>query len=156
MVGDAVISPCEKYRYKLTRKWADGPEVLFVMLNPSTADASQDDPTIKRCISFAKDWGFGSLAVANLFAYRTPSPDQLISSEEPIGAENDRWLHGTSVGADLTIAAWGNHGQFRGRGREVAATLIRPHYLRLTKLGEPSHPLYLRKDSQPVPWEVAR
>ncbi len=155
MIGDAVISPCGQYRYSLTRKWADGPEVLFVMLNPSTADASEDDPTIGRCISFAKAWGYGSLAVANLFGFRTPSPALLLQADNPVGDENDRWLKELSARADLTVAAWGNHGRHLNRGQEVAAQLVNPHYLHLTQAGQPGHPLYLRADCQPVPWAVA-
>lgn len=155
MQGDAVISECGQYRYMLTRHWGEGPEVLFVMLNPSTADALQDDRTIGRCISFAKAWGFGRLAVANLFAFRTPSPAELMQAAEPIGPENDHWLEQLSARAALTVAAWGNDGAFRGRASEVAPRLRNPHYLKLTKRGQPWHPLYIAGDSKPVAWSLA-
>ena len=152
MKSDAVLSPCGQYRYALTRQWGEGPRVLFVMLNPSTADAVEDDPTIGRCIGFAKSWGFGSLAVGNLFAFRTPSPALLVHAHDPIGADNEQWLDKLQRSADLTVAAWGNHGRLRGRGEAVARTLISPHVLRLNKTGEPAHPLYIAADARPTRW----
>ncbi|KPF89254.1 MULTISPECIES: DUF1643 domain-containing protein [unclassified Novosphingobium] len=153
MYRDAVISPCSRYRYSLTRKWGDGPQVLFVMLNPSTADATTDDRTIGRCISFADSWGFGSLVVGNLFAFRTPSPAELMSADEPVGPENDHWLEKLGEQASLTVAAWGNAGSYLGRAALVSPRLVRPHFLRLTSAGQPSHPLYVSGDTRPTPWE---
>lgn len=155
MQGDAVISEYGQYRYMLTRHWGEGPEVLFVMLNPSTADALQDDRTIGRCISFAKSWGFGRLAVANLFAFRTPSPAELMQAAEPIGPENDNWIEQLSARAALTVAAWGNDGAFRGRASEVAPRLSNPHYLKLSIKGQTRHPLYIAGDTKPVAWSFA-
>jgi len=152
MEKTAVI--CGNYRYSLTRKWAEGPSVLFVMLNPSTADANEDDPTIGRCISFAKSWDYGSLVVGNLFAFRTPSPDDLMESENPIGDANDEWLDKLQKSANLTVAAWGNKGRFLGRSKKVAQLLNKPHYLRMTSIGEPSHPLYLPAKLKPTPWAL--
>lgn len=154
MQGDATFSDCGAYRYSLTRKWADGPEILFVMLNPSTADGLTDDPTIGRCTSFAKAWGFGSLVVGNLFAFRTPSPAELMKAAEPVGAENDKWLEQLSARAALTVAAWGNSGAFRGRAGEVAPRLVNPHYLKLTKAGQPGHPLYVSSETRPTAWQI--
>jgi len=125
------------------------------MLNPSTANATVDDPTIGRCISFAKAWGYGSLTVGNLFAYRTPSPEVLKTVADPVGPDNDRWLDQLSRDADLTVAAWGNHGTFRNRGFEVATRLRNPHCLRVTARGQPSHPLYVRGDCPLTPWALA-
>jgi len=96
------------------RRWKFGPQVLFIMLNPSTADELRDDPTIGRCIGFARSWGFGSLAVGNLLAYRTTSPGELCASRDPVGSENDRWLTRLHEESTLTIAAWGNHGRLLG------------------------------------------
>lgn len=152
MEATAALSPCRLYRYALWRKWADGPQVLFVMLNPSTADESTDDPTIRRCIGFAKAWGFSSLAVGNLFALRTPSPSQLMQNQSPIGDENDRWLHKLQQTATLTIAAWGNNGRLNGRSMSVAQLLSKPHTLGLTKLAEPRHPLYVHATTKPIQW----
>lgn len=149
----AHFSHCGQYRYSLQRKWAEGPRILFVMFNPSTADHTQDDPTIGRCISFAKDWGFGSLQVGNLFAFKTPYPVELFRAEEPIGEENDQWLADMSTTADCTVAAWGNHGKFMGRGNAVLPRLKNPHFLKMTKRGEPWHPLYLPRDTKPFAYE---
>jgi hypothetical protein len=152
MEATAALSQCRRYRYALWRKWADGPQVLFVMLNPSTADESANDPTIRRCIGFAKTWGFGSLAVGNLFALRTPSPSQLMQSPEPIGNENDQWLQKLQGSAALTVAAWGNNGTYQGRGSSVAKQLVLPHTLGVTKLSQPRHPLYVSSATQPQEW----
>src|SRR6266436_6577265 len=92
MRSDACISRCGTYRYALWRRWAPGPQVLFVMLNPSTADRQRNDPTIRRCIGLAAAWGYGALAVGNLFAFRTPSPKVLKRAARPVGRANDRWL----------------------------------------------------------------
>ncbi len=115
----------------------------------------QDDPTIGRCISFAKDWGFGSLLVGNLFAFRTPYPSELLRAEDPIGDENDLWLAKLSQTSDRTVAAWGNNGKYMGRGKAILPRLKNPHFLRLTKLGEPWHPLYLPRDTKPSTYELA-
>jgi hypothetical protein len=154
MESHAEFSLCRQYRYALTRRWAEGPQVLFVMLNPSTADEIDDDPTIGRCIGFAKSWGFGSLAVGNLFAYRTPSPALLMDAADPIGFDNDRWLRTLQRSAELTVAAWGNHGRFRDRGKIVSQTLGAAHVLRLNGTGEPAHPLYISANTRPTPWEL--
>ncbi|KPF78372.1 hypothetical protein IP83_18385 [Novosphingobium sp. AAP93] len=156
MLTDATISSCGRYRYSLSRKWDDAPTVLFVMLNPSTADATKDDRTIGRCISFAKSWGFGSLIVGNLFAFRTPSPAELMEAKEPVGPENDHWLERLSKEASLTVAAWGNTGSYLGRAGEVAPRLNNPHYLKLTGAGQPSHPLYVSGDTRPTLWAFER
>ena len=153
METSAVLSHCRQYRYALTRKWADGPQALFVMLNPSTADESVDDPTIGRCIAFAKSWGFGSLSVGNLFALRTPDPGQLMRHSSPIGDKNDQWLQRLQETASLTVAAWGNSGRFHNRGAAVAQILSKPHTLGLTKLGEPRHPLYVHSATKPIQWQ---
>ena len=155
MKKDAVLSSCTLYRYSLSRAWSDGPKVLFVMLNPSTADAEDDDATIGKCIRLARSWGYGALTVGNLFAFRTPSPSVLMKAENPVGEENDEWLRKLSMDCDLTVAAWGNHGRFRGRGSEVAKLLNNPHALKITKLGQPSHPLYLSQDVKPIPWAAS-
>ena len=148
----AAFSACRRYRYALWRRWAHGPTVLFVMLNPSTADAHNDDPTIRRCIGFARAWGFGSLAVANLFGLRTPSPRVLARSAAPVGARNDRWLRKLQDEASLVLAAWGNHGRLRDRATAVRCLLSDLHTLGLTGAGQPRHPLYVAARTVPVPW----
>ena len=155
MERSAVISDDGLYRYRLTRTWALGPRVTFVMLNPSTADADVDDPTLRRCMGFASSWGFGGLDVVNLYAYRTPSPNVLRSAGYPVGPENERYLREAGESGDLLIAAWGGNAQ-DSRVREVLALpgFERLRCLKVTKHGQPSHPLFLRKDLQPVPWQA--
>ena len=148
----AAFSRCGRYRYALWREWdASGPAVLIVALNPSTADHERDDPTIRRCIQFARDWGFGRLAVANLFAYRTADPRLLRRVEDPVGPANDRWLSRLAGEASLVIAAWGAHRDHRARAAAVASRLGSLHCLGHTKGGAPRHPLYVRKDVRPMP-----
>jgi len=122
------------------------------MLNPSTADDLTDDPTIRRCIGFARSWGFGALAVGNLFAYRTTSTGELCASPDPVGCENDCWLTRLHEKSSLTIAAWGNHGRLLGRSSAVTSILTGLHILGLTVLGEPRHPLYVRSVVLPRHW----
>jgi hypothetical protein len=156
MKTTAEFSPCRRYRFALWRRWDSGPQVLFVMLNPSSADETTDDPTIRRCIGFARAWGFGSLAVGNLFAFRTPKPGVLRTCVEPIGVCNDDWLIRLHEESALTIAAWGNPGCFLDRSSSVTSVLSDLHVLRLTKLGEPGHPLYMPRDVVPLSWSQAR
>jgi len=150
----AELSHCLLYRYALWRRWGSGPQVLFVMLNPSTADEKTDDPTVRRCIGFAKAWGFGSLAVGNLFAYRATSPAELYSTLDPVGSENDRWLRLLHEESSLTLAAWGNHGRLLGRSIAYRRTMSGLHILGLTRLGEPRHPPYVASDLVPQPWSA--
>lgn len=148
----ALMSPCGFYRYVLTRSWP-GPAtvVAFVGLNPSTADANVDDPTIRRCIAFAKAWGFGGLVMVNLFAFRATQPADMFAAADPVGPDNDLRLRQVSQSASITVEAWGAHGGFLGRDRAVRDLLVRRHYLRLTKDGHPGHPLYLPGTLLPVP-----
>jgi hypothetical protein len=144
MKSDAIISPCGLYRYSLRRCWDETRTgVAFCMLNPSTADALKDDPTIRRCIGFAKRWGFGSLEVVNLFAYRATSPADLWPLADPIGPENDAHIKNAVGRASLIVAAWGIHGTHRRRGEDVAARWQEAKCLGVTKDGHPRHPLYI-------------
>jgi hypothetical protein len=152
MRTDACFSRCGTYRYALWRRWAAGPQVLFVMLNPSTADKQRDDPTIRRCIGFAARWGYGAVAVGNLFAFRTPSPDVLRQAAHPVGRANDRWLERLAAESSRLIAAWGNDGAFLGRDAQVRELLGPLYALALTRRGQPRHPLYLPGRAEPVPW----
>ena len=112
MRGGAVIEG--DYRYLLWREWDSlGKTVSFIMLNPSRADAEVNDPTITRCINFAKSWGYGRLEVVNLFAYRTPHPSLLKQAAAPIGRDNDRYIIESVEKCDRVILAWGNHGTWR-------------------------------------------
>jgi hypothetical protein len=125
---------------------------LFIMLNPLSPDELTDDPTIRRCIGFARSWRFGSLAVGNLFAYRTRSPAELCAFPDPVGSENDRWLTRLQEESSLTIAAWGNHRRLLGRNTAVSSKLPGVHILGLTVLGEPRHLLYVRSNVVPLRW----
>ena len=146
----AVFSPCRTYRYALSRVWAaDKPYALFIGLNPSTADETLDDPTIRRCIDFAKRWGYGGLVMANLFAYRATDPAVMKRAAEPVGELNDPWLIALAAQAGVVIAAWGEHGAFGQRSAQVCQLIPQLHYLQLNKSGEPRHPLYLKRTLVP-------
>ena len=167
MKSDAVISPCGRYRYLLTRRWDDDPKAkrcLFIMLNPSTADATEDDPTIKRCIGFAKREGAGELRVANLYAYRATEPADLFLAakrgEDVIGIDNGSRLSSEVFLADLIICGWGNHGK-RGEAWRRAVYQLDQHRkpgfaLAETKSGQPWHPLYVKSGAPLIPWHVPR
>lgn len=154
MISSAVIDETGLYRYSLTREWdPDLPRVAFIMLNGSTADAKKDDPTLRRCIGFARKWKYGSLEVVNLFGYRTTFPQELMQAKDPVGPENDRYIKETVSRAVMVIVAWGVHGVFRKRDADVLKLLkechIVPRCLGKTKTGHPKHPLYLRGDVVP-------
>jgi hypothetical protein len=149
---NAVISACGRYRYLLTRQVGPGPRTAtFIMLNPSTADATNDDPTIRRCIGFARQWGCGRLAVLNLFALRATDPTDLKRAKEPVGPENREWFERTLRGDHdgPVVCGWGVHGDHLGQDSVVlgwlAALGVHPLALGLTRDGHPRHPLYLPK-----------
>lgn len=152
----AEFSPCRRWRYTLWRIWDPSrPYCAFIGLNPSTATETVNDPTVSRCINYARDWKYGGMYMLNLFAWRATDPADMKASEEPIGAENDDAILKTAKGAGLVICAWGNHGAYRDRSKHVRRTLhdagITAHCLTTTGSGEPGHPLYLRADSKPTP-----
>ncbi len=129
------------------------------MLNPSTADARRDDPTIRACVRLARAWGFGSMRAVNLFALCTPDPSHLAGARDPVGRRNDACLVDAASGAGLVVVAWGNHGHLAGRCDAVLAMLgaMRSmHCLGVTKSGQPRHPLYLPARTRPVPFRAAR
>ena len=150
MIRKASFSSCGTYRYALWRAWDfKKPQVMIVGLNPSTADHSKDDPTIRRCMSFAQRWGFGKLVVTNLFAFKATHPEDLKAANDPVGPLNNKWLTRAARESDLVVAAWGNHGIFNGRASEVTALLPGMYCLKMNKSGQPAHPLYLRSDEKP-------
>ncbi len=162
-----IFSPCRKYRYTLWRvspsdlfemslgNWT--PYVNFIMLNPSTADEVQDDPTIRRCIGYAKAWGYGGLCITNLFAFRTTEPNVMKAATDPVGPENDKWLTQCARDADIVVAAWGVHGNYLDRDKEVFKLFPYVTCLGTTKAGHPRHPLYLPKGLKPMVYkEVPR
>lgn len=151
----AVISACGRYRYQLTRAWGAGPRLAFVMLNPSTANASTDDPTIRRCARFARDAGYDGLLVGNLFAWRATNPLELRTVADPIGPENDTALAEIVSMVSMVVCAWGSRGTFQKRDERVLR-LIRnagrePQCLRVSTKGFPEHPLYLPACLRPIP-----
>ncbi len=150
----AKFSKCGMYRYSLWRRWVshDDTRVLFIMLNPSTADETENDPTITRCIGYAQSWGFGELVVCNLFAYRSTDPKHIKYATDPVGADNNALIIEQVMVADLIVCAWGSRGSHLGRSEEVMKLIkgYEPHYLKMTKSGEPSHPLYLKKVLTPL------
>jgi hypothetical protein len=149
----AEFSACKKYRYALWRRWGTGQSyAMFIGLNPSTADDKVDDPTIRRCMSFAQSWGYDGLCMVNLFAYRATLPEKMKRARDPVGPETDKWLKRLAKKADVVIAAWGVHGQFMQRDQAVQQLVAPLHYLRLTKRGYPGHPLYLPKTLEPQLW----
>lgn len=152
MKNTAALSTCRKYRFALWRTWDETkPYVMFVGLNPSTADETSDDPTLIRCINYAKSWDFGGVCMANLFAYRATNPNDMKIAADPIGQENNRWLKKLANDAGLIVAAWGNDGAYLGRSAQVKTLLANMHCLKLNKSGEPAHPLYQKSDIAPVP-----
>ena len=151
MKQSAVISNCELYRYELRRVWDESaPFVLFIGLNPSTADGTTDDNTSRVCINYAKRWGYGGLLLGNLFAFRSRDQNALHTAPDPIGPENDYWLRSLQSQAKLVVCAWTNTGSFKGRDQAVLAFLRKPHCLVKLKSGRPGHPLYKRAELKPI------
>ena len=165
----ALFSDDNLYRYRLWRVEKSGSgTVAFLMLNPSTADVVNDDPTITRCRGFARDWGYKRLEIINLFAWRSPHPKDLAKAYrpikqgdlegsvwDPVGPNNNQHILSVATAADIVIAAWGANGDKHGRNTEVLEMLWnyrldkKVHYLALTKHKHPRHPLYLKKNLQP-------
>lgn len=163
--GSAVLSDCGTYRYKLRRSWDTGkPVCLWVMLNPSTADADRDDPTIARCQGFSRSWGYGGLIVVNLYALRATDPHQLRRHPDPVGDANDGHIHTAVLGTDTVVCAWGTHPFAARRAHAVAGILrsaiprpARVRCLGVTASGAPRHPLYTPGATGLIPFgEAAR
>lgn len=151
----ALLSDDRRYRYRLWRTWNDHePAVAFIMLNPSTVDETENDHTIKRCIDYAKRWGFGTLIVGNLFALRATNPDELYEHPKPIGPENDAHLEEIADEAHKVIAAWGTRGDYMDRNQEVGELLDELYALDTSKNGHPNHPSRQPADIEPESFEV--
>lgn len=157
----AIISACGTYRYQLSREPHDlyatcGP-ALFIMLNPSTADAALDDPTIRRCRGFAKAWDCAGIVVANLYALRATNPNDLLVHADPVGPDNDMHLAAMIREHETVVCAWGAN----AKPERVALVskmfhrLSRPMCLGTTKDGAPRHPLYIRADQPLINWKPA-
>ena len=153
-IHNTVFSPDRRYRYWLEAKLSDNDGIcMFLMLNPSTADEVQSDPTVTRAKGFARSWGFGTLWVCNIFGLRATQPTVLRKDPEPIGAENDKHILDFALKADKLVCAWGNHGEHLDRGARVMEILetqapdVRLGHLGITLKNQPKHPLYLRADT---------
>lgn len=153
----ALLSPCERYRYRLWRRWdVATPVMVWVMLNPSTADADVDDPTIRKCKGFARAHGYGGIIVVNLFAWRATDPKELSKVADPVGPENDEHIK-WAVRAPMAtvVAGWGSDKSARRRAGHVR-TLIRVNgrdikcFRKSAATGAPWHPLYLPYESPMV------
>src|SRR5687768_14620957 len=154
----AIFSDCERYRYRLWRVWDKSkPRICFVMLNPSTADENQLDPTVSRCKKRAEVLGYGGLEVVNIFALRSTDPKALYEVDDPVGPDNLLAIHDAVKGSGIAICAWGTHGAFGEAGRGIKEVLqfifpSKTHYLKLNSDGSPAHPLHLPYSLQPVVW----
>ncbi|RMA66554.1 DUF1643 domain-containing protein [Ulvibacter antarcticus] len=146
--SSATFSDDRVYRYALWRIWDSNlPIVNIIGLNPSTANENINDPTMRRCISFSKSWGYGGFYMTNLFAFRTPYPKELLKVDEPIGKKNDFWIMEIANKADKVVLAWGVNGDFHMRNERVIKMLNRKVYcIDKTKYGHPKHPLYLKSN----------
>lgn len=150
MQTGAEISECGLYRYTLYRIWDESkPFMVFIGLNPSTADAVKNDPTITRCIKRAHNGGFGGLYMLNLFAFRATKPKDMLNAKDPIGPDNDVWLDKIIQQAGLVVAAWGDDGNHMARSSVIIDRYQNLHCLLLNKSGEPRHPLYVPMSIQP-------
>lgn len=149
VIKGAVLSDCGRYRYQLWRIWDESkPKVLFVMHNPSTADAEEDDRTIGRCIGFATDWGYGGIYIGNLFPYRStdPKPLKSLPLDEVLPLQAFSHINEMIAKCQLHVLAYGNPVI-----KDAIPALVDDHwhYLKLTRAGNPGHPLYLKGDLLP-------
>lgn len=157
----ALFSPCRRWRYLLWRRWERAGDVcVFIGLNPSTADETADDPTIRRCINFAKSWGYGELWMLNAYAFRATDPKAMkAQGPNAVGPLNDEYIRQAATHADVIVAAWGRHCDDLRQRRVVAAVASAGKAVCALKLcaGEtrPNHPLYLRADLRPFVWDHA-
>lgn len=157
IVSDAVFSKDRIHRYTLVRVWdEEKPSIMIMGLNPSTADETKNDPTVRRFIGFAKKWGYGSLYVTNMFAFRATYPEDLYKAEDPVGPENDYWIRKISSIADLVVLAYGNHGAYRNRHEEILKMVKNPYCIKITKMNLPIHPLYTGYTEEPIPFLVEK
>lgn len=152
-MSSAVISECGKYRHNLTRKVSDKEGLLtFIMLNPSTADAELDDPTIRKCKGFCDRFGYGALQVVNLFDFRATNPDELKKTSYPASKHNMDIIRAAAIMSDKVICAWGTKGIYNRQNEKVLQMLgkenISLYALDITKDGHPKHPLYVPYDTE--------
>ena len=156
-----VFSPCRTWRYTLRHSWMDVFDIeerpiVWIALNPSTADENQLDPTLRRIRGYSKAWGYNTFYMLNLFAYRATDPQDMRRAADPIGPENDKWILEIARKSDLVMFAWGRHGLFNNRQDQVLNLLqgFNLCYLEKTGDGIPKHPLYLKSDLVPKPLRI--
>ncbi len=161
-MNQCVFSPCRKYRYTLRCRWDElFPEkpIAWIGLNPSTADELQLDPTLTRIKGFSSSFGFNCFYMLNIFAFRATDPNEMKRQADPVGPENDRYIleicrFCTNLNSSTVVAAWGNHGSFLDRSEEVVSMLkskgTRLMCLKVSKAGNPVHPLYLPGDCRMI------
>jgi hypothetical protein len=156
----AVYSDCERYRFRLGRQWGDDPQLVCILLNPSTATETRNDPTVERCERRARAMGFGGVQVVNLFAWRSTDPRGLRAASDPVGPGNDAVLLDAAGRSGMVLCGWGLNGALQGRGAEVAALLdgagVALWHLGLTTAGAPRHPLYVGYAQAPLRWDPVR
>lgn len=156
---DTVFSDCGSYRYVLSRQWLLGSgSILWILLNPSTATESTDDPTIRRCVGFSRLWGYQRMELVNLFALRSTDPKALLTTDDPVGPDNDYWIQ-QCIDQPIAVpimVAWGSiHKNLRSRAGYVAENLLADmnlYCLGTASCGSPRHPLYIAKSTRPVLW----
>lgn len=152
----AKISKCGRYREWLIREWdANLSKVNFIMLNPSTADADKDDPTINKCMRFAKKWGYGGIIVTNIFDFRATDPEEMLKSKQPSSENNIFNCLSIARQTELVVCAWGNKGLYKKRGLTMLKALknygVEPMGLKVNETGMPAHPLYLSEKLELFP-----
>lgn len=144
MKKDAKFSEDRRYRYVLSRIWDDSlPKIMFIGLNPSTADENEDDSTINKCINYAKKWNYGGIYMLNLFAFVDTYQNELYYEKDPIGELNNKYLKEYAGLSEKIVVAWGNNGAYKGRSKEVYDMFNHLYCLKINKTGEPHHPLYI-------------
>ena len=156
--GGAEFSPNRSYRYRLWRRWGNAAPAYFCMLNPSTANETDLDPTLRRCVGFAKSWGCGGIVVVNLFAVVSPDPKVLLAHPDPVGPRNDEVLFAAADSAKTFVVGWGAFPEAKERARAIMPVLMcgdrAAMCLGTNADGSPKHPLYLPKTSDLIPWRA--
>ena len=157
-VSTASFSACRTFRYTLSRTWnEDAPTACWVLLNPSTADERKLDPTLRRCVGFSRAWGFGTMVVVNLFAFRSPYPRNVYAAPDPVGPKNDQHIQRMAKKASKVIVGWGVHGTLLDRSDSVLTLLhkckVQAWCLGTTKDSHPKHPLYVAAATELVKYD---
>lgn len=153
----ATATMAGRFRYTLERRWGEGPALLWIMLNPSTADGTKDDPTIRRVVSFTEGFGHHAATIINLFALRATNPGELLAADDPIGPLNDKHISEQLIEHPLAVCAWGAvHPKLQWRIDDIRGFLIGhgAYCLGKTQAGWPRHPLYLAKNTPLSAWPL--